>query len=273
MPANAADGSPARLAAGLREAGFAALIALGLSFPILALRAEADMDNRLVLEPRWSWSVAAGVFVFAARLIASLCDDVRARASGVAGAAALLFAVGQAVFATRADASLIAWSAGAGALLAGAAFALERAARKRAAAQAPQGETRQGETLQTAPREAPAASGRWTRLAGAAAIGALVAYPLVLLAWLGPQGSLKWINNYGVQILIFVMLGWGLNIVVGLAGLLDLGYVAFYAVGAYAYALLASPHFGLHLPFWAILPIGAALAALFGVLLGAPTLK
>lgn len=271
MPANAADGSPARLAAGLREAGFAALIALGLSFPILALRAEADMDNRLVLEPRWSWSVAAGVFVFAARLIASLCDDARARASGVAGAAALLFAVGQAVFATRADAGLIAWSAGAGALLAGAAFALERAARKRAAAQAPQGETRQGETRQgESPREAPAASGRWTRLAGAAAIGALVAYPLVLLAWLGPQGSLKWINNYGVQILIFVMLGWGLNIVVGLAGLLDLGYVAFYAVGAYSYALLST---SMGLSFWICLPLAGILAAFWGVLLGFPVLR
>jgi len=61
--------------------------------------------------------------------------------------------------------------------------------------------------------------------------------------------------------------------VVGFAGLLDLGYVAFYAVGAYAYALLASPHFDIHWPFWAILPIGAAVAALFGILLGAPTLK
>ena len=55
----------------------------------------------------------------------------------------------------------------------------------------------------------------------------------------GCGGSLKWIDNFGIQILIYVMLGWGLNIVVGLAGLLDLGYVAFYAVGAYSYALLA----------------------------------
>ena len=69
------------------------------------------------------------------------------------------------------------------------------------------------------------------------------------------------------------MLALGLNIVVGFAGLLDLGYIAFYAVGAYTWALLASPQFGLHLPFWAILPIGAGVAALFGVLLGAPTLR
>ena len=73
--------------------------------------------------------------------------------------------------------------------------------------------------------------------------------------------------------LIYVILALGLNIVVGFAGLLDLGYVAFYAVGAYLYALLASPHFGVHFPFWALLPLGAMLAGFFGVLLGAPTLR
>ncbi len=73
--------------------------------------------------------------------------------------------------------------------------------------------------------------------------------------------------------LLYIMLALGLNIVVGYAGLLDLGYIAFYAVGAYLYALLASPQFGLHWPVWAILPLGALTAGLFGVLLGAPTLK
>lgn len=73
--------------------------------------------------------------------------------------------------------------------------------------------------------------------------------------------------------LLYVMLALGLNIVVGFAGLLDLGYIAFYAVGAYLYALLASPHFGLHWPVWIILPTGALLAGFFGVLLGAPTLR
>ena len=61
-----------------------------------------------------------------------------------------------------------------------------------------------------------------------------------MVALFGFQGSLKWVDNFGIQILIYVMLAWGLNIVVGLAGLLDLGYVAFYAVGAYSYALLSS---------------------------------
>src|ERR1043165_8482254 len=78
------------------------------------------------------------------------------------------------------------------------------------------------------------------------------------------------ITNYAI---LYILLALGLNIVVGFAGLLDLGYIAFYAVGAYVYALLASPHFGLHLPFWIILPLGAGIAALFGLLLGAPTLK
>ena len=73
--------------------------------------------------------------------------------------------------------------------------------------------------------------------------------------------------------LLYIMLALGLNIVVGYAGLLDLGYVAFYAVGAYCYALLASPQFGLHLPFWLLLPLGALVAGVFGVLLGAPTLR
>ncbi|MBP7066198.1 high-affinity branched-chain amino acid ABC transporter permease LivM [Ferrovibrio sp.] len=76
--------------------------------------------------------------------------------------------------------------------------------------------------------------------------------------------------DLGTVVLIYVMLGWGLNIVVGLAGLLDLGYVAFYAVGAYSYALL-SQNFGLN--FWQCLPLAGLFAALFGVALGFPVLR
>jgi branched-chain amino acid transport system permease protein len=101
---------------------------------------------------------------------------------------------------------------------------------------------------------------------------ALVAISLALLPFALAQVGTSWvrITNYAI---LYVLLALGLNIVVGFAGLLDLGYIAFYAVGAYTYALLASPQFDLHLPFWVILPLGAAVAALFGVLLGAPTLK
>lgn len=101
---------------------------------------------------------------------------------------------------------------------------------------------------------------------------ALIVFALLALPFALAVGGMAWVRITNLAVL-FILLSLGLNIVVGFAGLLDLGYIAFYAVGAYAYALLASPHFGLHLPFWVILPIGALVACLFGVLLGAPTLK
>lgn len=100
----------------------------------------------------------------------------------------------------------------------------------------------------------------------------LIGVVLLAVPFVAALGGQAWVRIANFAIL-YVFLALGLNIVVGYAGLLDLGYVAFYAVGAYVYALLASPHFGIHLPFWVILPIGAAIACLFGMLLGAPTLK
>src|SRR5689334_11901530 len=102
------------------------------------------------------------------------------------------------------------------------------------------------------------------------AIGFMVAYPAIVIATAGFGRAVKWIDNFGIQILIYVMLGWGLNIVVGLAGLLDLGYVAFYAVGAYSYALLAKT-FGFS--FWILLPLAGVLASFWGILLGFPVLR
>ena len=101
---------------------------------------------------------------------------------------------------------------------------------------------------------------------------------------------LQSVGNAWVRIadmaLLYVMLALGLNVVVGYAGLLDLGYVAFFAIGAYMYGLLASPHLtetfagiaalfpnGLHSPIWLVIPMGAGLAGVFGVVLGAPTLR
>jgi len=108
------------------------------------------------------------------------------------------------------------------------------------------------------------------RLFVPSAIAFIILYPAVVLLLTGASGALKWIDNFGIQILIYVMLGWGLNIVVGLAGLLDLGYVAFYAVGAYSYALLAKT-FGL--AFWILLPLAGILASFWGILLGFPVLR
>jgi branched-chain amino acid transport system permease protein len=102
------------------------------------------------------------------------------------------------------------------------------------------------------------------------ALGFALLFPVIVIAIGGMQGAVKWIDNFGIQIMIYIMLGWGLNIVVGLAGLLDLGYVAFYAVGAYSYALLAKT-FGFS--FWLLLPLAGILAAFWGILLGFPVLR
>jgi branched-chain amino acid transport system permease protein len=120
-------------------------------------------------------------------------------------------------------------------------------------------------------------SRRWQALKGnrRAALAAAIVLGVLLMLLPFVAGSLA--GNSWVRILdfvlLYIMLALGLNIVVGYAGLLDLGYIAFYAVGAYLYALLASPQFGVHLPVWVILPCGALLAGVFGVLLGTPTLK
>ncbi len=100
----------------------------------------------------------------------------------------------------------------------------------------------------------------------------LIAIALVLLPFVVGAAGSAWVRVLDFA-LLYIMLALGLNIVVGFAGLLDLGYIAFYGVGAYVYALLASPQFGLHWPVWAVLPLCAAAAGFFGVLLGAPTLR
>jgi len=102
------------------------------------------------------------------------------------------------------------------------------------------------------------------------ALGFVILYPAIVVATAGYGRAVKWIDNFGIQVLIYVMLGWGLNIVVGLAGLLDLGYVAFYAVGAYSYALLAKS-FGFS--FWILLPLAGILSSFWGILLGFPVLR
>ena len=196
------DASPARARAALVEASKAGLIGALLAFPVLALRAEPDFSNKLVLQPRWSWMLAAAVAAFVLRL---------------------------------------AWG-----------FLPQRA--KSVATPAP----------------ATPARRNLAKAFAAFGLGIIAAWPLIVLVTLGPSGALKWIDNYGVQILIYVMLGWGLNIVVGLAGLLDLGYVAFYAVGAYAYALLATTY---GVSFWICLPVAGCLAAFWGVILGFPVLR
>jgi len=109
-------------------------------------------------------------------------------------------------------------------------------------------------------------------IARSSAVARLVGPALFVFAVLVPIVFYhnRYMLDLGTMVLTYVMLGWGLNIVVGLAGLLDLGYVAFYAVGAYSYALLAK-NFGLS--FWLCLPLAGILASFWGILLGFPVLR
>jgi ABC-type branched-subunit amino acid transport system permease subunit len=111
-----------------------------------------------------------------------------------------------------------------------------------------------------------------TIIAGMALVGVF----LPVLASIPPfsvfQSQTVWLSGFS-NAGVFVLLALGLNIVVGLAGLLDLGYAAFFAIGAYTYAYGASPFSGVHAPFLLMLVLGALVAATFGVLLGAPTLR
>ncbi|GJE17980.1 high-affinity branched-chain amino acid ABC transporter permease LivM [Methylobacterium marchantiae] len=119
---------------------------------------------------------------------------------------------------------------------------------------------------------APVAEGasRLAAILSPITLGIALTLPLLAALGAGSLGEGRYWIDLGILILTYVMLGWGLNIVVGLAGLLDLGYVAFYAVGAYSYALLSTV-FGLS--FWVCLPLAGLFAAAFGVLLGFPVLR
>jgi len=134
----------------------------------------------------------------------------------------------------------------------------------------------QGRTASPGPRQTIRAFGNRHRsitiIIGMALVTALLPLIVALPPFNAFDKQTVWIDNFVVAG-IFVLLALGLNVVVGLAGLLDLGYAAFFAIGAYAYAYGSSTFTGLDIPFWVMLPIGAVVAAVFGILLGAPTLR
>lgn len=94
---------------------------------------------------------------------------------------------------------------------------------------------------------------------------------ILLYPWIDTVLQMRFMNEV-IPVLVFVLMALGLNIVVGYAGLLDLGYAAFFAIGAYTTGMIASPHFGLNTSFWIAIWVAAAVAAIFGIILGAPTL-
>ena len=258
----------------LKGAGFAAFVMFGLTIPIIALKSEQDITNRLILVPRWG---LVGVFVavaFTFGLLKALSTRGRLIMAAMLMAASVVYWVLWAR--TTAIATLGTWLQHpatwvATTLLAmAAAFGAYLVARMLAAPMDRAG------PLQKLRLTVPSEAKRPLSYAG---IAALAIYPVFAYAVVGPSGAIKWVDNFGVQILIYVMLGWGLNVVVGLAGLLDLGYVAFYAVGAYAYALIATKVIPATVPalgpwaFWICLPIAGLLAAFWGIILGFPVLR
>jgi ABC-type branched-subunit amino acid transport system permease subunit len=109
-------------------------------------------------------------------------------------------------------------------------------------------------------------------IVGMALVTSLLPFVVLLPPMSGFLTQTSWVDNFATAG-VFVLLALGLNVVVGMAGLLDLGYAAFFAIGSYSYAYGASVFTQLHIPFWLMLPIGAVVAAVFGILLGAPTLR
>lgn len=193
---------PRGMAAIVRDAGLAALIALGVGAPLLGLRTE-PVGRTLSLVPRPGLLLSAVAAVFVGRILVGLFMAQRERRRTIVPPAARAVLV-------------------------------------------------------------PPGFGPWF---GKAAGPAMLAFAMLLPFM---PGIGRYEIDLGTLVLTYVMLGWGLNIVVGLAGLLDLGYVAFYAVGAYSYALLARH---LDIGFWAALPLTGICSAIWGIILGFPVLR
>ncbi len=269
------------LKSAVHAGGVALLVGFGLCFPLVLMRLGVDISNRLIVEPRF--------LLVSGLLLVAYAIGVRRGLLGfkthwpgevvyAIASAGIIYGLFQAVLAykaTRSDATAgpgTDLAIAAGVLVSGCvaltalAYVLHLA---RGALAAP----RFGAGLK------PATMRQLERPASIGGLGLLFIFPILTLSIVGPAGAIKWVDNFGVQILIYIMLGWGLNIVVGLAGLLDLGYVAFYAVGAYAYAIIATkvipatyPELGVF-AFWICLPIAGILAAFWGMILGFPVLR
>jgi branched-chain amino acid transport system permease protein len=232
----------------LKEAGLTALIALALTFPLVGLRT-VDVGSRLTISPRFTEVAIAVALVFIGRIGLILTREKQAVPVLVVSLA--LAAIAWFLPFPSTALKVIAIS---GALI----IAIRAAFTARS----------DRSTLTQQERDR-AMDRLGARVQDAAVwIGPIAIVFAVILPFL-PFAN-RSVVDIGILILTYIMLGWGLNIVVGLAGLLDLGYVAFYAVGAYSYALLA--HY-FDFSFWLCLPLAGLLAATSGVILGFPVLR
>jgi branched-chain amino acid transport system permease protein len=250
-PRDAGPGRGFDLAAALKEAGLTALIALALTFPLVGLRT-VDSPQGLTISTRFVEVAIAVAMVFVGRIALVLTREGHALPVLVGTlvlAVVFWFLPAPEVFPTQALKAIG---------LAGALVLAIRAAMK----------LRGDRVGDRAARER-----RMERLSARVQDLSLWLGPLVILFAIAlpfmPFAD-RSVMDIGILLMTYIMLGWGLNIIVGYAGLLDLGYVAFYAVGAYSYALLAQY---LGLSFWVCLPLAGLLAALAGLTLGFPVLR
>ncbi len=243
----------------LRDAAMTTLVTLGLSIPLVSFKTE-QIGSELFLHPRWSLVFILCLTVFVGRFLFSLSTGWRAKLLVVIATitfvpCALLFAFDliletvrppqmTAVFRSTLVIDLFLY----------------------ALAYLFSGPPKETALLRiyhtTRDKLEPAVTPIF--------LGLAVTFPVIVYLSQGGLANSRYWVDLGILILTYVMLGWGLNIVVGLAGLLDLGYVAFYAVGAYSYALLSTT-FGLS--FWLCLPLAGILAAFWGIILGFPVLR
>lgn len=230
----------------LKEAAITAAISAALMLPLIALHAKTQVTG-LIIETRFFVAAVAVLLVFLGRIALVLIRHDIPFPAVIGGVAAL--AAGWLIPFPNRLLTVACVAGGAIVLIAGV---------KRMA------QTGRRDRQEATPRQAGAAFmwryGPW--------IGAAMIVFAIALPWL-PFIDRR-ILDLATLVLIYVMLGWGLNIVVGLAGLLDLGYVAFYAVGAYSFALLFH---NFDYSFWVCLPIAGLIAAFFGIVLGFPVLR
>ena len=235
--------------AALKDAVVVALVAMALAGPIVGLQT-VDRGGQLTVDLRFTEVAIAIVLVFFGRLGLAL---------GERGLVLPAYGIGAGLVVAG---FLLPWPAGllqVLAIAAGVALVLRSAAGQFGVYRAAKARV---------PTEEDDAKADRLRRQLTFGLGGLLLVAAVLLPMMPFANS--YILDTAIRVLTYMMLAWGLNIVIGLAGLLDLGYVAFYAVGAYTYALLSKDHgFG----FWGALPIAGLLAASFGVLLGFPVLR
>lgn len=233
----------------LKEAAITAAVSAALMLPLIALHAKTQVTG-LVIETRFGIAAIAVVLVFLGRFVLVLNRDGIVQPAIIGGAAAV--AAGWFIPFPNRLLTVTCIAGGAIVFIAG----LREFMQRRRSVDTDEATRAQGRFGAAFMRQ----YGGW--------IGAALIVFAIALPWL-PFADRR-IMDLATLVLIYVMLGWGLNIVVGLAGLLDLGYVAFYAVGAYSFALLFH---NFDFSFWVCLPIAGLVAAFFGIVLGFPVLR